>query len=57
MMTLVEMLTLVGTLLNTGILTSIYYKLGKHDEKHKNHENRLTALEEGKIYVCASKRT
>lgn len=40
-----ELLTLLGILFNTGILTAIYYKMGAFEEKHKSHENRLTLLE------------
>lgn len=44
-----EILTLFGTILNTGILTRIYFKLGKYDEKHESHERRLEQIEE-RIY-------
>jgi hypothetical protein len=40
-----EYLQIVILLLNTGILTGIYYKLGSHDAKHISHEKRLDNLE------------
>lgn len=30
---------------NSGMLTAIYFKLGKHEERHRNHEFRLTLIE------------
>lgn len=50
-MTVLEILTLVGTLLNTGILTGIWYKLGRGEEKHDSHERRFEIIER-KIGIC-----
>lgn len=44
-MTIIELLTLSGTVLNTGILTGIWYKLGQGAAKHDSHERRLEVIE------------
>lgn len=54
-MTVIETLILVGTMLNTSILTAIYYKLGSHAQKHIDHERRLEFIE-GALNVKTSKR-
>lgn len=42
---LLQILTICGVVANTGILTSIYFKLGRYDEKHDSHERRIDILE------------
>lgn len=44
-MPVLEVLTVAGILFNSTMLTAIYFKLGNHDEKHKQHERRLEAIE------------
>lgn len=47
---LLQIFAVTGIVINTGILTRIYFKLGAYDEKHKSHNRRLDQLEE-KVYV------
>lgn len=41
----IQVFVLAGVVLNTGILTKIYFKLGGYDAKHDSHEKRLDNLE------------